>query len=167
MKRKVQCLNATEMAEAEGIWLRGAACDAGRRGCIASRDCSRDRVSAARNRDRRGSRAGRRREKALIPKWRRRRLRRSERVSLHDCVVTSFVPDVDLALVRSPARSVTRLLARALSLHARRPPPRWQISRFCAAAAANRSAELGLKSPGGREREREREGYCVPGPCRH
>ena len=140
---------------------------AGRQGCIASRDCSRDRVSAARNRDRRGSRAGGRKEKALIPKWRRRRLRRSERVSLHDCVVTSFVPDVDLALVRSPARLVTRLLPRALSLHARRPPPpRWQISPFCAAAsAANRSAELGLKSAGGRERKRE--GYCVPRPCRH
>ena len=35
MEREVLCLNSTEMAEAEGIWLRGAACDAGRQARVA------------------------------------------------------------------------------------------------------------------------------------
>ena len=38
-----------------------------------------------------------------------------ERVSLHDCVVTSFVPDVDLALALSPAYSLALAHADTLS----------------------------------------------------
>ena len=36
MEREVLCLNSTEMAEAEGIWLRGAACDALHHGTAAA-----------------------------------------------------------------------------------------------------------------------------------